>query len=583
MKPITALILLFSFSAEAGREAGGGIVFSIDKEVHIFAQEERGREFIVSEDPLTRSVYQNEIAPQLERLQKVFPPVADYLRVRFEGRKSPRWYFSKFRMKPTNDLGKVDIEIAYKDSEGKLHQLARNNGDEIKISNFDPKVFDPKSEEPFTSYGGWESIKSDESKAWFLFYELIEAEIRKEYRKKDHSYLPSSEKINQIVGLLLSKNLERRYALNGAEFLDELGRLTKGDEVPGLSSLYELTKVSENVPEFKNWKNVSVDRTGPPKSASCRYRHEDCVFKIATYKPIRFTNYWSEAFLTEEAGQDFQFKSYAEVQKTLAAINKQGFGGYSDWRIPSTNELREAFDQGLIELINKVPFFGNLPDSRSISIWTTDIDESAVTTHGYWVWDLLAGKWTSKRFRTDRYGWIFVRNEASELWQDLSTEPDHVTPTKCELNRHECVLNLHREFPNGEVHDEAIAEFSPKEGNPPVSGMHYQGSCNQLNRNGWGGRKNWQDLSHEWALHFAEYGLGRKILELTRFGDASSLVWIGSPFHQEPNSWSGYQLWFRKAFSFATSTAFNVGLEAYGFKGSSKDKFNPWACVSPSK
>lgn len=140
-----------------GQESGGGIVFGASGQGLIFGAEERTLEFVVSTHSVTKTVYDTILSPQLMRLGKIWGPLALYLKRCFEGKTWPRCYMSRFEMRPTTELVDTDVNIAtYSNAPGQTYQLARNNGDEIKISNFDPKIY-PMEQTPLgetTALGG---------------------------------------------------------------------------------------------------------------------------------------------------------------------------------------------------------------------------------------------------------------------------------------------------------------------------------------------------------------------------------------------------------------------------------------------
>ena len=94
---VVTIILGAQGAFAEGQESGGGIVFDIEGDIRVFAFEERSLEFVVSESQQTRDIYAQQIAPQLVLIEKIAPALAKFLKERFEGRKGPRFYFSKFR------------------------------------------------------------------------------------------------------------------------------------------------------------------------------------------------------------------------------------------------------------------------------------------------------------------------------------------------------------------------------------------------------------------------------------------------------------------------------------------------------
>ena len=378
---------------------------------------------------------------------------------------------------------------------------------------------------------------------------MIEAELRREATRKNVRYQITPGSLNQLVGLMMSENLEIRYSDNGSDFVDEVSRIIQWAN-PELTGFLNVIRSSESIPVFSNWENFSVAREGGTfKQSVCRNAEDECVFLDTKTSPRQFGSYWSEMFASLEPTLVTRFKTKGEVLQLLKQMNQNKFGDFSDWRFPSPAEVEEAISHQLADVIEQVPMFGNLLNDRELNVWTSGLDDRSGVEDGknypLWVYDLKKKALRLTRYENDKHAWIFVRNKVSQYWEDGSTLSDQITPTQCQLWSDSCVLK-HKKT------GAFISEISPgtenSDGFYHVLASKNRGSCQGLNAKGWGGRRNWQDIVWKQDPHhpvsrvfqqMVDDGLGRVAmmkdrLRLNLRPIWTSGVWLESDYRSGP-------------------------------------------------
>lgn len=78
-------------------------------------------------------------------------------------------------------------------------------------------------------------------------------------------------------------------------------------------------------------------------------------------------------------GTDKSFKTWERAEKDfLAELNKEKFGGFSDWRLPSLDEIQSIYKKGKTEPFINTKYFPNTTPGK---YWAFDIcGDGTVTT-----------------------------------------------------------------------------------------------------------------------------------------------------------------------------------------------------------
>ncbi len=353
-----------------GQEGHGADALSVGGALEIWDRVEHDKSF----KPAKEKPYLNHLKPRLERFKQLFRRGGILLSQKFDRGIDPQWYFvkPKMKLKDIKDEGASPLVLMFKDNEGKKHQLAANKG---TVVYFDKEVHDQLSEL---------------SQAWSYMHEALISAIGVEFVK-------DGAQIRELTSLFMNEDFLGYTA-------DELSKSILAIVGNKESELYKELKLdisgssSEILP--KGWFDFSRNAQGKPVS-SCLEATDQCVFKNKTTGL-----YWSG--VAPKSGKNLNWKAAQEACKSL-----KNWGGFSDWRLPSSEEMKKTKTAEFTAIVAKNKFFGpNTQITWSETPHQTDSARAMAT-------DMRNGSEDDFDIE-DELEWRCVRSDTAKYWTDMS-------------------------------------------------------------------------------------------------------------------------------------------------------------------
>lgn len=399
MNPLLiTLLTAFCLTANAGHESKGGDGFEIGGAVKLFDTLEHDQPFTPSDLP----EYKKFIEPQFIILRSKLPRTAQYIQGFLTRGIRPRWYFVKYSLREVKDESQSSLVLTY----NKV-QVASNDGVAVQIE----KSLRDKMEEI--------------ERAWLLTHEAFwsAADLSGDARSvRNLTSLLFHDKLKIFTAEDIAAEIRRSIPAEGPKGskLRQALRLDLGEEV---------LKVPEELRDLeKRWKNLSLMSDGVTPS-ECVDETDQCVFLDQAT-----SLYWSAKSPTGDGILDF-----SDAEEGCRSL--KSWGGYSDWSLPSFNEMLSSktakgdSSSGkmlIFDVTKLVPRFGLF----NAFYWTATAHETKEQTH--FAFNLQANQHRAVEDAA-LLSWRCVRSNLS-AWQDVSRKSDGETLTVCKEKSDECAF-----------------------------------------------------------------------------------------------------------------------------------------------